>query len=167
MGITIEGCEKQRASIRRCTIFVTVLILRTVVNLLGPDSVLPASLSATNRAAPETAPPCDQFGWFPEDFGLKDHTVFWHDGLYYIASIYLADEGHEEQFAYGTSPDLCQWTDLGGILHERQAGEWDEFRKRLYIPIPSKRPAGPVTLRVEISDRAGNSSVDEYGFVIQ
>ncbi len=45
--------------------------------------------------------------------------------------------------------------------------EWDEPRDRLYIPLPSTHPAGPATLRVEISDRAGNSTVDEFGFVIQ
>jgi hypothetical protein len=45
--------------------------------------------------------------------------------------------------------------------------EWDEPRNRLYIPLPASYRAGPATLRVEISDRAGNSSVDEFGFVIQ
>ena len=45
--------------------------------------------------------------------------------------------------------------------------EWDDPRERLYIPLPASYPAGPATLRVEISDRAGNSSVDEFGFVIQ
>jgi hypothetical protein len=128
MGIRIKGRERRHASIRRRTIFFSVLILTTVASLLGPEVDAPASLLATSRAAPETAPPCDRPGWFPEDFGLKDHTVFWHAGLYYIAAIYLAEEGREEQFAYGSSPDLCQWTDLGGILHERPAGEWDEFR---------------------------------------
>jgi hypothetical protein len=45
--------------------------------------------------------------------------------------------------------------------------EWDELRSRLYIPIPSSSPAGPVTLSVEITDRAGNRSAGEYSFVIQ
>ena len=45
--------------------------------------------------------------------------------------------------------------------------EWDEPRERLYIPLPASYPAGPATLRVEISDRAGNSGVDEFSFVIQ
>ena len=45
--------------------------------------------------------------------------------------------------------------------------EWDEPRNRLYIPLPASHPAGPARLRVEISDRAGNSSVDEFSFVIQ
>lgn len=74
------------------------------------------------------SPPCEQPGWFPDGFGLKDHTVFWHDGSYYIASIYLGNDGYEDQFAYAASPDLCQWSDLGGILEERPSGDWDEFR---------------------------------------
>lgn len=45
--------------------------------------------------------------------------------------------------------------------------EWDELRSRLDIPIPASMPAGPVTLQVEITDRAGNRSVGEYSFVIQ
>jgi hypothetical protein len=50
---------------------------------------------------------------------------------------------------------------------EQTVCEWDDLRGRLYIPIPASQPAGPATLRVEIADRAGNRSVDEYGFVIQ
>jgi len=50
---------------------------------------------------------------------------------------------------------------------ERIVCEWDEPRERLYIPLPASYPAGRATLRVEISDRAGNSSVDEFSFVIQ
>ena len=45
--------------------------------------------------------------------------------------------------------------------------EWDEPRSRLYIPVPSSTPAGPVTLRVELTDRAGNRSAGEYSFLIQ
>ena len=45
--------------------------------------------------------------------------------------------------------------------------EWDGLRSRLHIPIPASLPAGPVTLQVEITDRAGNRSVGEYSFVIQ
>jgi hypothetical protein len=45
--------------------------------------------------------------------------------------------------------------------------EWDDPRDRLYIPLPASYPAGPAKLRIEISDRAGNSSVGEFGFVIQ
>ena len=72
--------------------------------------------------------PCERPGWFPEGFGLKDHTIFEYDGLYYLASIYLSEVGNEQSFAYASSPDLCQWTNLGGILTMRRPGGWDEFR---------------------------------------
>ena len=45
--------------------------------------------------------------------------------------------------------------------------EWDDFRERLYISVPRATAGGPTSLRVEISDRAGNRSVGEYGFVIE
>jgi hypothetical protein len=66
---------------------------------------------------------CDRLGWFPDSFGLKDHSVFQFDGFYYIVSIKLPDE---EGFAYGRSSDLCTWEDLGTIIGERTPGEWDE-----------------------------------------
>ncbi len=75
---------------------------------------------APSRAA---SPPCETPGWFPEDFGLKDHTVFQFDGYTYIASIYLPGE---KKFAYGRSLDVCTWENLGPILTERTAGDWDE-----------------------------------------
>lgn len=73
-------------------------------------------------------PPCEQAGWFPDEFGLKDHTVFWHDGFYYIASIYLGNDSWEDQFAYARSEDLCSWEYLGGILQERPSDGWDSSR---------------------------------------
>ncbi len=85
-----------------------------------PGTVLAASGQASF--------PCERPGWFPDGLGLKDHTIFSYGGLYYIASIYLADSDYENRFAYASSPDLCQWSDLGGILKERPVGEWDEFR---------------------------------------
>jgi hypothetical protein len=66
---------------------------------------------------------CDRLGWFPDSFGLKDHSVFQFDGFYYIVSIKTPDE---EGFAYGRSSDLCTWEDLGTIIGERTRGEWDE-----------------------------------------
>jgi hypothetical protein len=68
--------------------------------------------------------PCDKPGWFPEDFGLKDHTIFWYKDYYYIAANYLPGE---KKFAYGRSPDLCNWEVLEPILDERIPGSWDEM----------------------------------------
>lgn len=67
---------------------------------------------------------CDHLGWFPDDFGLKDHSVFWHEGYYYLVSINLPDE---KNFAYARSRDLCNWEDLGPILNKRQQDSWEEI----------------------------------------
>ena len=53
---------------------------------------------------------------------------------------------------------------LGG---ERVVCEWDSFRERLIIPVPTFFPAGHTVLTVEISDRAGNRSAGEFGFVLE
>jgi predicted GH43/DUF377 family glycosyl hydrolase len=71
---------------------------------------------------------CDPLGWFPDAFGLKDHTVFSYEGSYYIVATYLGDDAYEDQFAYAVSSDLCHWQDLGGILKDRPPGGWDEYR---------------------------------------
>lgn len=69
--------------------------------------------------------PCEKPGWFPNEFGLKDHSLFWHEGFYYLVSIYLPGE---TRFAYGRSPDLCTWEELTPVLSEREPGTWDEYR---------------------------------------
>lgn len=68
---------------------------------------------------------CDPQGWFPAEFGVKDHTVFSYDGYTYVAAIYLPGE---QQFAYARSQDLCKWETLDPILTERTPGDWDEYR---------------------------------------
>jgi hypothetical protein len=45
--------------------------------------------------------------------------------------------------------------------------EWDENRERLVIPIPAFIPAGRKVLAVEVSDRAGNASAGEFGFMLE
>jgi Glycosyl hydrolases family 43 len=75
--------------------------------------------TATHRAW------CDQFGWAPTGFGLKDHTIFRFDGAYYIVSIRTPKE-METAFVYARSTDLCNWEELGVILSDRIRGEWDE-----------------------------------------
>ncbi len=66
---------------------------------------------------------CQRLGWFPTSFGLKDHSVFWYDGYYYLVSIYLRPEN---QFAYARSTDLCTWENLSPILSNRTPGTPDE-----------------------------------------
>ena len=68
--------------------------------------------------------PCENPGWFPEDFGVKDHSIFWYDGYYYATGNYLP---YEKKFAYARSLDLCTWEVLDPILDERIPGTWDEL----------------------------------------
>lgn len=67
-------------------------------------------------------PTCEQPGWFPDDFGLKDHTVFWHNDYYYMLSIHSSPETF---FAYGRSMDLCDWEQLPYVLET--GDKWDKF----------------------------------------
>lgn len=109
-----------------------ILLLLLLCMAAGSGSLVfgasDSGASETSSALEGDAFLCENPGWFPEEFALKDHTVFTYDGLYYLASTYLASDDYEEQFAYASSPDLCHWTDLGGILSERTPGTWDEFR---------------------------------------
>ena len=50
---------------------------------------------------------------------------------------------------------------------ERVVCEWDEYRRRLAIPIPRAYPRGSARLRIELGDLAGNRSVGEYSLVIE
>lgn len=91
--------------------------------------LLLVSGQAQGASALTEFPPCEQPGWFPEDFGVKDHTLFWYNGYYYIAANYIVGE---KQFAYARSLDLCTWETLEAILDERLAGSWDE--KAIWSP---------------------------------
>ena len=66
---------------------------------------------------------CDRMGWFPNDFGLKDHAVFFYDGHYYLVSNFIPGE---KKFAYARSVDLCTWEEMSTILGTRTPGTWDE-----------------------------------------
>ena len=70
------------------------------------------------------SPDCDRPGWFPTEFGLMDHTVFWHQGYYYIVSIHLYPD---DRFAYARSTDFCNWEDLSPVLEARTPGSADEM----------------------------------------
>jgi predicted GH43/DUF377 family glycosyl hydrolase len=96
----------------------------------------PTELPSQPSAAPTGLPPvptvvetpaallgCKTPGWAPSAFGLKDHSVFWYQGYYYLVSIRLPDDS---QFAYGRSVDLCNWETLANVLPERKPGSWDE-----------------------------------------
>lgn len=67
---------------------------------------------------------CERMGWFPNDFGLKDHSIFLYAGYYYLVSNFIPGES---KFAYARSADLCTWEDLGPILDTRTPDSWDEI----------------------------------------
>lgn len=97
---------------------VVILMIRTPRFVQGQNAI------SQKKSAAEW-PPCEQPGWFPDEFDLKDHTVFWHDDYYYIASIYMGPLGWENRFAYARSENLCSWEDLGTILRNRPSDGWD------------------------------------------
>jgi len=66
---------------------------------------------------------CDPLGWFPENLDLKDHSVFWFDGYYYLVATQLP---RSKQFVYARTVDMCVWEEMTPILTERAQGDWDE-----------------------------------------
>jgi hypothetical protein len=108
-----------RKSIIKYIFILTSLILSTLIIDQGSDPAL-ARYSST----------CEKKGWFPDDFGLKDHHVFIHDGYYYLISIFVppgtTDPLLQDRFAYARSLDLCNWEDLTPVLPNRTPGSWDE-----------------------------------------
>ena len=104
--------------------FITRLIAALVV--AGSLSLSPTPISASTIKMGSLAiqPPCENPGWFPTEFGLKDHSIFWHDGYYYLISINLPNESY---FVYGRSKDLCEWENLTPTMAERIPGAWDEL----------------------------------------
>jgi hypothetical protein len=124
--ITSRFLTARRFLIAVLFVLLTSLLVRTTYAEAAP-STLVSTAPVTNL--PTTDPPCEKPGWFPENLQLKDHSVFWYDGYYYIVSISLPDE---TSFAYGRSSDLCNWEQLPFILTERIPGTWDE--KLIWAP---------------------------------
>lgn len=98
-------------------------ILSAVIlfQLLIPAVKNTATPTPTGFTQPHSFP-CTQPGWFPSGFDLKDHTLFWYQGYYYLASILLPAEA---TFAYARSHDLCTWEELSTVLNTGIHGKWD------------------------------------------
>lgn len=98
-------------------------MLRLLVWVLAAPLLLSAALPARSQAVVD--PPCAQPGWFPEQYRLKDHHIFWHagSGYYYLASINADQDDH---FIYARSADLCNWEVLPPILADHGPGSWAE-----------------------------------------
>jgi hypothetical protein len=93
--------------------------------LVLPLLVLILSLNPVERAPAAGArlePPCERPGWFPDNVGLKDHSVFFYDGAYYLVSIHVQSSN---RFVYARSTDLCTWEELAPL--RLRSGEWDEM----------------------------------------
>ena len=101
------------------------LVALVLFNPLGYPSGYPNGLLArlAELAFPQNTPAtqsnCEQPGWFPTGFGLKDHAVFFHGGFTYIMSNYLPTE---DRFAYARSLDWCNWEDLEPVFTGRTPG---------------------------------------------
>jgi hypothetical protein len=66
-----------------------------------------------------------------------------------------------------TGSGVDPWSAAAYLGGERVVCEWDEFRGALIIPVPASFPVGRTVLTVEVSDRTGNRSVGEFGFMIE
>lgn len=75
----------------------------------------------------------------------------------YYCSLPVIEEGS------GIDP----WSAEASIDGERVVCEYDMPRDRLVLPIPHYFRKGSVKLTVEISDRAGNRTVEEFGFMLE
>jgi hypothetical protein len=112
------------------SLFTRIAIAKNLIILTTIILFLNIFVAADNPAAARPDSTCETKGWFPENFGLKDHHVFIYNGYYYLISIYVppgtTDPLLQDKFAYARSLDLCIWEDLTPVLQERTPGSWDE-----------------------------------------
>jgi hypothetical protein len=109
--------------------------------------------------------------------GKPGTYIFIRDGIPPVIEHVAVEKSHEGSGFF--KPYFCSvpvtedgagvdpWAAEARIGGERVVCEWDEFRKRLVIPVPASFPAGHTVLSVEVSDRAGNRSVGEFGFMLE
>ena len=88
-----------------------------IVFTLSPGMFFP---SVESRVA---GPTCDPLGWFPESFGVKDHSIFYYSGFYYVVANHIPGEKY---FSYARSKDLCEWEELIPVLANRITDKWDQ-----------------------------------------
>jgi len=79
---------------------------------------------------------------------------FFKRALYYVP---VREDGS------GIDPDAVT-ASLDGV---RVVCEWDEFRRRVDIPIPASHAPGPARLEIAVADRAGNKAAGRFTFVIE
>ena len=109
--------------------------------------------------------------------GRPGKYMFFSDGIPPVIKHVAVEKSHEGSGFF--KPYFCAvpvteegtgvdpWAAEAWLGGARVVCEWDEFRKRLVIPVPASFSAGRTVLSVEVSDRAGNRSVGEFGFVLE
>lgn len=110
--------------------FLGVLVIGCVGLLLGGEVVV-AQMPYPAEVAQSSNERCYD-GLSVPGVKLKDHTLFYYDGYYYVASINVplpeADDTKEQDFIYARTADFCSWDVLGTILGIGDPGDPDEFR---------------------------------------
>lgn len=108
---------------RKFFVIVLYLLLISATLIFGGGVI-------NTSAQGDVTSPCEEPGWHPTEFGLKDHNVFWYDGYYYLVSIFVphgnSDPLAQDRFVYARSVDLCEWENLSPILSTRIPGSLDE-----------------------------------------
>jgi len=103
--------------------YITVFIVALTMQLCA-NAMIPAASTITGPAIECVTP------FFRQHTQLKDHTIFYFQGYYYLAAIqiYLSatQERKEHDFAYARTRDFCTWEDLGSVLSRGEDGEPDE-----------------------------------------
>jgi len=110
---------------RRLIFLLLFLIIGSILGCRNSKKIL--------ASKPQKVIECERPGWFPDDFGLKDHSIFIYDGYYYLISIYVpldTDDplAQQDRFAYARSTDFCTWEELGFVLwlENRVPGIWEK-----------------------------------------
>ncbi len=109
--------------------------------------------------------------------GRPGTYIFLTDGIPPVIEHVAVEKSHEGSGFF--KPYFCSvpvtedgtgvdpWAAEARLGGEWVVCEWDSFRKRLIIPVPATFPAGHTVLSVEVSDRAGNRSAGEFGFMLK
>ncbi|HSG29579.1 MAG TPA: hypothetical protein VLA34_13950, partial [Candidatus Krumholzibacterium sp.] len=111
--------------------------------------------------------------------GVEEPGIYclFSDGIPPVIAHAALEEGHGNSSFFRKTYCILPVTEEGSGIDPFSARatingtgvvvEWDAPRDRLVIPLPRSIPTGMVRLEVEVSDRSGNRTVGEYGFMLQ
>ncbi len=100
---------------------VTPLPTLTPHNTPAPPAT-PTALSTMAASRAFTSFACDRPGWFPEDAGIGEHTIFQHLGYTYVVA---AAQPERHALWMARTGDLCHWEELPPILTSVALDAWD------------------------------------------